>query len=290
MIQDFILSRGWARARIARRGAELRQWQCHGQDLIWSGAPEIWPQTAPILFPIVGWARNGRILVDGKHYPISVHGFAASEAFEPIDHGADHLHLRLDHSPKTLIHYPFAFALHVLYRLEEESLRVILQVENGSDQVMPYACGLHPGFVWPFIGGRREDHRIEFGAEEEPLVPRIAEGGLFSPHSHPIPLRGRDLPLAPGLLDQEALCFLNAKSQWLRLHNGQGQGLEIRVRDFPHWALWSLPKAPFVSIESWTGHGDGVDFDGELKQKPSMILLAPGESRQHEAHYCFLAQ
>jgi galactose mutarotase-like enzyme len=287
MTGDFILTRGDSFARISQRGAELRQWRCAGQELLWPGDPAIWPQTSPILFPLVGWARNGRISVDGVDYPIHVHGFAASQDFEPIAHCDRHVHLRLTQSPQTLQHYPFAFALDVHYRLQESGLSITLQVANGSDRIMPYACGLHPGFCWPLAGGARGEHWVEFGADEPPFVPKIAEGGLFSPHMRPIALMGRELRLNPGLLDQEALCFLKAKSQWLRLHNGQGQGIEISTGDFPHWALWSLPEAPFVCIESWTGHGDPVDFSGDLMQKPSMIHLRPGESRQHEAHYRF---
>jgi len=45
---------------------------------------------------------------------------------------------------------------------------------------------------------------------------------------------------------------------------------------FPHLALWSKPGAPFVCMEAWTGHGDPVGFSGDLADKPSMRLLAPG--------------
>ena len=66
------------------------------------------------------------------------------------------------------------------------------------------------------------------------------------------------------------LCFLNAKSQRLEYDNGADARLVVELEDFPHVAFWSLPPAPYLCIEPWTGHGDPEDFHGDLYEKPSM--------------------
>lgn len=274
-----------ARATIAPSGAELRAWRVNGHNLIWTPDPTIWNATAPLLFPIVGWAREGAIRVKEKRYPIGVHGFAAACLFDIEMQRADAVTLRLRDDADTRAHYPFGFCFSVTYRLSRASLVIDIEVANTGDEVMPYACGLHPGFRWPFAGGAPERYAIRFDKAEKPEVPVIAPGGLFSARQRAIPLQGRDLVLAPALFAAEALCFLDAASRSLDFIAPDGTSLSIATEGFPHWALWSRPGAPFLSIESWSGHGDPEGFRGELADKPSMILLGPRETQTHRATY-----
>ena len=58
--------------------------------------------------------------------------------------------------------------------------------------------------------------------------------------------------------------------------------------DFPgfdHAALWMRPGAPFLCLEAWTGYSDPEGFAGDLFEKPSMRVLAPGAQARHEARY-----
>ena len=54
-------------------------------------------------------------------------------------------------------------------------------------------------------------------------------------------------------------------------------------------AVGSRPKGRFLCIESWTGHGDFVDADGDLAAKPSMRHLPPAASARHAAQFSFVA-
>ena len=47
-------------AEILPFGAELSAWRADGVDLVWAKDPTIWDQTAPVLFPVVGWTRDGQ--------------------------------------------------------------------------------------------------------------------------------------------------------------------------------------------------------------------------------------
>ena len=53
--------------RAAWRGGAA--WSVGGRDLLWPGDPAIWDQISPILFPVVGWTRDGA-RVAGRQYPL----------------------------------------------------------------------------------------------------------------------------------------------------------------------------------------------------------------------------
>jgi galactose mutarotase-like enzyme len=281
------IASGEALARIALRGAELKSWRVGEGELIWPGDGKYWPDSAPILFPVVGWTRDG-VVVDGQRYPLGLHGFARNEDFTLVEHAGNRARLRLRANETTLALYPFDFILDVEYTIQSSILSVALHVRNEDSATLAFACGLHPGFVWP-LPGARGPHVVLFDAAERAEVPVIAPGGLFSSRSRPIPLRGRELNLTPDLFE-EAICFLNAQSSGLEFAAAEGgPGLRMELENFPHIALWSRSieglGAPFLCLEAWTGHGDPEGFSGDLFAKPSMLELAPGETARSAARF-----
>ena len=56
---EITLTHSDARATIALLGAEARSWRIAGRDLLWPGDPAIWSDISPILYPVVGWPRDG---------------------------------------------------------------------------------------------------------------------------------------------------------------------------------------------------------------------------------------
>ncbi len=271
-----------ARARIATRGAELKSWRVGDQELIWPGDEKYWPDSAPVLFPVVGWTRDG-VVVEGKRYPLGLHGFARHETFEFVEGEEDRVLFRLRANDATFALYPFSFALYLEYIIYNSMLRVIISVVNKDKKPLSFACGLHPGFLWP-LPGASGAHVVRFDREERADVPRIAPGGLISAQRRVAPLRGRELELKPELFE-EALCFLDARSSGLEYRAERGGVLRMELQDFPHIALWSRPGAGFLCLEAWTGHGDPEGFDGDIFAKPSMRLLAPGEKARFSATF-----
>jgi galactose mutarotase-like enzyme len=276
-----------AAAGIALSGAELRSWAVRGTELIWTPEPSIWPDSAPVLFPVVGWTRGGRVTIAGQDYPLGLHGFARHLSFGLAGQGEDYVRLVLQSSEASRALYPYDFVFCVTYRLAGSTLRAELAVSNRSEMPMPYACGLHPGFRWPFAGGGLDGYRITFAEAEAASVPVISTDGLFTQESRPVPLAGRELPLSAALFAKEALCFLDARSRSLRFAHGNGAAITMALDGFPHIALWSRPEGRFLSIEAWTGRGDDVDSNGDFLAKPSMIHLQPGAERVHTAIYGF---
>ena len=278
---------GAARLQVAELGAEARGWRVGASELLWPGDPAIWPEIAPILFPVVGWTRDGA-RVAGRQYALGLHGFARFAEFRVERREADFVRLVLADDAASRAVYPFAFAFAVEHRLRESEWEVALEVTNTGDTPMPYACGLHPGFNWPFGAAAREGASIRFAEAESAEVPDIAPGGLIGRTRHAVPLReGRVLPLDEAPLAQDAVCFLNAASRSLTFAQADGSALEMTLDGFPHIALWTRPPAPYLCLEAWTGYSDPEGFAGDLFEKPSMRALAPGTSARHGAVYRF---
>lgn len=276
---------GDGRALVSTLGGELAAWRAVGRELIWTPDARFWDRSAPLLFPAVGWRRNGKIRVDGQDYPLGVHGFAASQLFEVVEQSEAALRLRLQDNEQTRAQYPFAFEFDVTYALRNSTLEIALEICNRGGGHMPYACGLHPGFRWPFALGAREDYRLEFERDEAPFVPEIAPGGLFSARQRAIALQGRSMALNDDVFAREALCFLNARSRAISFCAPDGARIVMTTEGFPHLAIWSRYGAPFLCLEAWTGHGDREGFEGDIFAIPSMIVLQPGERRGHSATF-----
>lgn len=280
------LASGGARATIATLGAEWRRWRVDGADLLWTPDPAFWDATAPVLFPVCGWTRGGRARVGDRTFPLGLHGFARAEPFEVVAAGADFVRLVLRDNPATRAQYPFSFSLTLDYRLAPARLSVAATARNTGDGPMPHAFGLHPGFRWPLAGGTRADCAIRFDRPERPAVPVIAPGGLFSARTRPVAFAdARTLPLSDATFEREALCFLDTASTGFELVGPAGRVARVETAGLPHIVLWSRPGAPFVCLESWSGHGDPEDFDGDLFAKPSMTILAPGDEARYLATY-----
>lgn len=270
-------------ARIALQGAEPVSWQVEGQEYLWNGDPAHWNRHAPWLFPVIGASAGGMVQVEGRPYPMAQHGFARDCLFAVVARTDDSVTLRLEDDAGTRTHYPFAFRLDVTARVTARGLAFDLTVSNRGEQPLPYALGFHPAFPWPFAGGERRaggGYAVLFEAVERPFVPEVGEGGLLVRSQREVPLDGARLDLDPEMFT-EALVFLNAESRALRFVAPGGRTIAMRVEDFPHLAVWTRPTAPFLSLEAWTGHADWAGFDGELSERDSQRLLAPGGQAGH---------
>jgi len=287
-VNEIALTYGRAEARIALTGAEARVWRVSGRDLLWPGDPAIWGDISPILYPVVGWTRDGE-RVDGRRYPLGLHGFARFETFAAERCESDFVRLSLSDSARTRLAYPFAFAFAVEYALSEDALGIALEIANPGARPAPYACGLHPGFRWPLGEAGREGAHVRFEREERHEVPAIAPGGLVSKATKPIALEGRDLPLSDALFVGDAVCFLDCASRSLAFVDASGASITMEFPDYPHAALWTLPGAPFLCLEAWTGYSDPEGFEGDLFEKPSMRVLAPGARARHAARFVYRA-
>jgi galactose mutarotase-like enzyme len=283
MDDGITLQCGACRLTIATRGAEMRAWSVGPDSLLWGGDPAWWADRSPILFPVVGWTRNGEARVGGRTYPLGLHGFARVQRFDVVTAESARATFRLRETAHTLAQFPFRFELMVEYELDPTGVLATLRVENRDSGPMPFAIGLHPGFRLPFGSATIDTGVIAFERPELAQVPVIAPGGLFSPETRGIPLsqNGAELPLSRDLFSREALCLMGVDSRSLRLVGATGPQLRIAWSNFRNIVLWTRPGAPFLCVEAWTGSGDPVDFHGDLFEKPGMTVLQPGDVSEH---------
>jgi galactose mutarotase-like enzyme len=211
------------------------------------------------------------------------HGFARDNLFEIVKRRPEAVRLRLSDSPSTRAHYPFAFELDVTIILEPASLSLAFEVRNSGREPLPYALGVHPAFRWPFEASTRESHAVVFAAPERRDLPLLTADGLLRREARRLYFDGIRLPLTPELFAQGALVFLDAGSAEVHFVAPSGARITLAADGFPHLALWTKPTAPFLSMEAWTGHADWEDADGELANRSSMRLLAPGALARHAA-------
>lgn len=263
-------------ARISATGAELVRLQDgDGRDLLWDGDPAFWTGRSPLLFPIVGEAKGNRITVAGVPYEIGRHGFARTSRFTLIVSEAAHCTWRLEASEKTRRQYPFAFRLDVTYRIEGSTLQMVAEVTNQGDRPMPASMGFHPALRWPLPYGKpRAAHEIVF-EQDEPAPIRRPIDGLLSSATYATPVRDRRLALHDGLFEKGALVFDKLVSRSVIY----GDALRVAFPQMPHLGIWTVPGAGYVCIEPWQGHASPEGFDGELADKPGMILLAPAKTQ-----------
>ncbi|HYC77817.1 MAG TPA: aldose 1-epimerase family protein, partial [Planctomycetota bacterium] len=146
----FELTNGALTAKVASRGAELVSLRKDGVPYLYEGdAPQFWPRSAPILFPVVGRCRGDRLVVDGVELKMPRHGFARELEWLPTRGGSDEVELELTDADSGR-RWPFAYALTAIYQLHPDRLDARYRLENlERDRDMPFSFGLHPAFRRP---------------------------------------------------------------------------------------------------------------------------------------------
>ena len=95
-------------AEIETLGGELVSCKDQsGLEYIWQGDPAYWAGRNPLLFPIVGALREGKINVNGTTYEMPQHGFARRQEFTLLEQGPGWAGLELRENEATLVQYPF---------------------------------------------------------------------------------------------------------------------------------------------------------------------------------------
>ena len=284
-MSDIMLRCGNSTAVIRLEGAQMTSFHGNdGREVIWQADPNVWASHAPILFPICGNPKDGKVIIDGVTYPMTKHGFARNAAFEIAKYGDDFVDLILTTNPENQKMYPFNFVFHVVYTLRENSFRTDFIVENKSDRVMPFTVGGHPAFIVPMEDGAVfTDYQLVFPTAESGrslLVP----GGLIN-GTETIPLEnGRILPLDYSWFDtRDTLIFAEFNSRSVDLvHKISGKGLRIRYPKMEVLAVWSKPDAHanYICLEPWHGLPSLADENGNFEDRPYVTLLSPGMSHQ----------
>lgn len=276
-----IASGEWS-ALIDPLGAELHSLRDGaGREYMTDADPAFWTGHAPLLFPIIGSLSGDAFRHEGREYALPRHGFARRNRFAIAARSADAVTFALEDSEATLAVYPFAFRLEMAFHMRDGALSMKATVHNRGDKPMPFSFGYHPAFAWPLPGGgEKTAHRIIFAQEEPGPIRRLSKAtGELLPEGEATPVEGRELALHEGLFAKDAMVWTGLESRALRYVSPNGPALDIAFPDSPDLGLWQVPGAHYICIEPWAGHADPQGFDGEISEKPGIILLPPGEAR-----------
>lgn len=284
---EAVLQNGRFRATVTTQGGELISFQDgEGTEYLWQGDPAVWAGRDPILFPIVGALRDGKVRFPEGEYAMARHGFARNSQFTLAQRGEDFAVLELTESPETLDLYPYPFRLRVTHRLTERGFETAYAVKNTGAGTMLYCIGGHTAFNCPLHPGERfEDYRLVFDqAETGPSAAVGRPGGVLDRRVPKEYLRGTDtLALRHGIFDEaDTLIFSALRSRGVSLvHRDTGRGLRMDFHQFPMLGVWTMPgkNAPYLCIEPWQGCAAFADETGWFQDKPCSVALAPGEER-----------
>lgn len=267
-------------AAIALRGAELLSVLVEGEERLWHGDPAWWDYRAPLLFPVVGRSIDETVSVEGRPFPMPLHGFARDLPFSVDTVCEDRVSLVQTSDAATLGMFPFSYRLTVEAWVDGANLGMSSTVENTSSRPMPFCFGYHPGFMW--AGDARERARFvcRFGhAEDAPVRRARMATGLLLAEREPCPVAGRTIALHDGLFGRGSIQFERLRSRSVWFGRPGEMGLTVTFPESPHLGIWTRPGAPFLCIEPWQGFAAEEGGSPELALRPGAMVLEPGAAK-----------
>ena len=280
----FELKKGELRAVARTKGGELVSLRDgDGLEYIWQGDPAFWTGQNPILFPIVGSLKDGRVDIGGRTCEMGRHGFARNSEFSLAEQGEDFVTLELRENEETLKRYPFPFSLKVTHRLLEEGFSTTFTVKNTGTAPMPFCIGAHTAIRCPLREGERfEDYELLFEEPEHADSHLLnAEGVIRHDGRRPMLDESSRLTLDYSTFaEMDTIIFSMLRSGYVSLVHGEtGRGVRLDFHEFPMVAFWTKPGAPYLCLEPWQGCAAYDNESGRMEDKPFCAVLEPDKEK-----------
>ncbi len=261
-------------------GAQITSVKLDGIEKLWQNDNGSWEGHAPLLFPVCGHCN---IVLNGKNYNTPAHGFALNKEFNFLNQTENSISFFITSDESTKEIYPFDFKYVMTYKIEEEKLTIIHEVENPTDDDIYFATGGHETFAFK---NKLQNYGVEFEVEEQPIW--YKEKGIYvSPAKKPYKLKeGKWLRFPHRYISGEpSLIFGNIKSNKLWFKNVKGQVLaEVGFDGFDNVLFWRSRKAKMICIEPWTNLPDGYVDMTEVSSKYGFRKVEPKKSLKIERY------
>lgn len=268
------ITNGVFKATISTLGAELKSVKNTdtNTEFMWQADADIWPRTAPVLFPIVGKVKNDLLRVNSKTFPLTQHGFARDLPFSIVEQTESKAVFKLIYSEATLQKFPYDFKLLLTYEWQNNELICGYEVHNLGVVDMPFSIGAHPGFALP--GAHLNEWELLFD-KEETLSRHLLHDGLFNHQTELVMNKSNHLPLAVELFDKDAIVFKNMQSSSITLADTKSNyAIKMRFDGFPYFGIWTKKgNQRFVCLEPWFGHSDYTEGHEDITKKEGMQML-----------------
>lgn len=277
------LKNEYLKVELHPKGAEIHRiiGQQDGLNYMWRRDPIQWASSAPILFPIVGAVRHNQYHIGDNVYEMTQHGFSRHNEYEVKQVSHTNVTLTLKSNEDIKKQYPYLFELNVTYTLEKNCLNCQIQVKNIDEQDIYFQVGGHPAFACPLYDNESSnDYYLEF-SENETLSRKVidVERKGMSRLTEPFFEQEKRFFVRQNLFDRDAIVFKNFKSENIALKSlNHNKSLVFHMSGFEHVGIWAAKHVGgLIAIEPWVGHSDYVDFDGDFKDKESIVSLKPNE-------------
>jgi len=284
LIYELKYSGGTVTAKVNSLGAELVSFIKDGKEYIWIGDKNFWGGQNPVLFPVIGRVKGGKVKFDGIEYPLDKHGFARKSEFECVCHTENKITLKLCSSPETLSCFPFEFELFISHEISENGFKTTYEIKNDSKKEMLCTIGGHPGFNIPLYDDESfSDYRLVFEKVEDAVV-YYGDENVFLREDYvfeDILKNTNEIKLSYPLFDKDALMCANMKSNFVSLIGKHGKGVKLDFSGFPVLGVWTPPKkeAPFICLEPWHGLPSFANESGNFEDKPHLIRIKPNDTK-----------
>lgn len=274
-------------AKINTMGAEITSFKRDdGFELLWQGNPEYWAGQAPVLFPIVGALRGGKVKIKGQWVAMNRHGFVRKMEFAVAEKGDDFVKMTVVSSQETKKFYPFDFEFSVTYKAVNRGVETKFTVKNCGQEPLPFVVGGHPAYNIPVDKNEVfEDYIIEFSEKENIKCTEIdLKECLIDFEKITKELNNENtIPLRHNLFYKDALVFDGLKSRTVSLKSTKsGHGVEMDISEFSMLGIWScVNDGPYVALEPWTGCATATTEDDEFEHKKNMEFLEIGREKSY---------
>ncbi len=273
--------------RIALTGAEPQSLfsKESGIEYLWNGDPQFWPRRAPLLFPMTGATKEGKVEAKGKAHMMPTNGFARDLDFSLLAQSSDSASFELQDCEASLQHYPYGFRLRVTYTLLEDGLRS--EAEVYAKEALPFTFGWHPAFSLDINGKGTPLDSYSVSFETEECVDRKTPvDGVFVTDKKFLD-KNKTLHLSRALTDQGPIVLNGLKSKHVRLTSDHGEhGILVERGNLETLVIWTVaPKhAQYLCIEPMYSFGD-TKRAFSLEQMDEVLTLPKGESKQFHSTF-----
>lgn len=208
----------------------------------------------PFLFPAFGRTP------EGSAYPMEIHGFGHTSAWEVVSYKEDELRLELHANEDTLKVYPFHFQVVLTFALRDGKLTIHQKYENHGGETMPYAFGFHPYFA------------VTDAAETEVSINAGLELDMLT--GKPVPCTKKSVKIAfPEGAAESGAFFLQASDSAV-IDAGNGKRIQMHFDEsFNRMVLWSVKGKGFLCVEPINSSPNGLTTG-------DCYYLAPGECKE----------
>ena len=259
---------------IAKKGAEIKSIISGGKEYMWEANPDIWGQSAPIMFPMCGGLKQGRYELFGESYEMIKHGFAKISTFEVESISENRATMLLRDNEQTRAMYPYSFEFRVTFELSGNSLSVTYDAKNLDEKVMYCTFGAHEAYACP---EGIEEYEVVF-PECETLYASGLNGDIVTDYTKLIVDNSNRLVLRDIDFFLDALVFRGLKSRTAELVSKNGsRRVKIDFEGFDYFVLWHKYGAPYLCLEPWCGLPDVTGSTYDFREKVGMHALATGE-------------